>query len=107
MLTLRAIVTVRVPHLSPAVVRLLLLAVALVLVASAPAAAQTTSIERLAEKVLTVFQGPMLRALCGIGITIGGLMFLFGDHGAKRYMAGALVGACIALGAMQYVAWIP
>jgi type IV secretory pathway VirB2 component (pilin) len=64
-------------------------------------------IEDLADKVLAVFQGRLLTALCGIGIIVGGLMFIFGEHGAKRHLFGVLAGASIALGAMQLVNWIP
>jgi type IV secretory pathway VirB2 component (pilin) len=41
--------------------------------------------ERAAANLATTFTGPLARSLALVAIVIGGLMFMFGEGGAKRH----------------------
>ena len=67
------------------------LGVAIVLLAS-PAFAQSPW-ERAASNLEASFTGPLARSLALVAIVIGGLMFMFGEGGAKRQVSGIVVVA--------------
>jgi type IV secretory pathway VirB2 component (pilin) len=52
------------------------------------------------------FTGPLARSLALVAIVIGGLMFMFGEGGAKRQIAGIVFGGGLALFAAQFLAWL-
>ena len=52
------------------------------------------------------FTGPLARSLALVAIVIGGLMFMFGERGAKRQIAGIVFGGGLALFAAQFLAWL-
>jgi type IV secretory pathway VirB2 component (pilin) len=106
-MTLRRLLTTR-----PFVSRLALLtaaigtATALLLVAlPAPSFAQAPW-ERAALNLETSFTGPLARSLALVAIVIGGLMFMFGEGGAKRQISGIIFGGGLALFAAQFLAWL-
>jgi type IV secretory pathway VirB2 component (pilin) len=41
-----------------------------------------------------------------VAIVIGGLMFMFGEGGAKRQISGIVFGGGLALFAAQFVTWL-
>ena len=41
-----------------------------------------------------------------VAIVIGGLMFMFGEGGAKRQISGIVFGGGLALFAAQFLAWL-
>ncbi|MDE2784917.1 MAG: TrbC/VirB2 family protein [Gemmatimonadota bacterium] len=47
------------------------------------------------------FTGPSL-----IAIVVGGLMFAFGEGGSKRTLAGIIFGIGMAVGAVNFLAWL-
>ena len=53
-----------------------------------------------------MFTGPIATAVSIIAIVIGGLMFAFGESGAKRAVAGLVIGIGMALGATELVEWL-
>ena len=80
------------------------IAVALVLL-PAVASAQAPW-ERAATNLATAFTGPIARSLALVAIVIGGLMFMFGEGGAKRQISGIVFGGGLALFAAQFLVWL-
>jgi type IV secretory pathway VirB2 component (pilin) len=62
--------------------------------------------ERAAATLETSFTGPLARSLALVAIVIGGLMFMFGEGGAKRQIAGIVFGGGLALFAAQFLTWL-
>ncbi len=62
--------------------------------------------ERAAANLEASFTGPLARSLALVAIVVGGLMFMFGEGGAKRQLAGIVFGGGLALFAAQFVAWL-
>ena len=54
----------------------------------------------------TTFTGPLARSLALVAIVIGGLMFMFGEGGAKRQISGIVFGGGLALFAAQFLTWL-
>lgn len=81
-----------------------LTSVALLLPASA--FAQQSPWERAAQNLEQTFTGPLARSLALVAIVIGGLMFMFGEGGAKRQISGIVFGGGLALFAAQFLAWL-
>ena len=52
------------------------------------------------------FTGPIARGLSLIAIVVGGLMFAFGEGGSKRTLAGIIFGLGMAMGAVNFLAWL-
>ena len=72
-----------------------------------PAAALAQSPwEQAAANLETSFTGPLARSLALVAIVIGGLMFMFGEGGAKRQIAGIVFGGGLALFAAQFLTWL-
>ena len=80
---------------------------ALVLLLAFPALALAQSPwERAASNLEATFTGPLARSLALVAIVIGGLMFMFGEGGAKRQISGIVFGGGLALFAAQFLAWL-
>jgi type IV secretory pathway VirB2 component (pilin) len=62
--------------------------------------------ERAASNLETSFTGPLARSLALVAIVLGGLMFMFGEGGAKRQVSGIVFGGGLALFAAQFLAWL-
>src|ERR1700752_4981460 len=62
--------------------------------------------ERAASNLEASFTGPLARSLALVAIVIGGLMFMFGEGGAKRQISGIVFGGGLALFAAQFLAWL-
>ena len=62
--------------------------------------------ERAAANLESTFTGPLARSLALVSIVIGGLMFMFGEAGAKRQISGIVFGGGLALFATQFLAWL-
>lgn len=62
--------------------------------------------ERAASNLEQTFTGPLARSLALVAIVIGGLMFMFGEGGAKRQISGIVFGGGLALFAAQFLAWL-
>jgi len=76
-------------------------------VALAPAIALAQSPwERAAANLASSFTGALARSLALVAIVIGGLMFMFGEGGAKRQISGIVFGGGLALFAAQFLAWL-
>lgn len=78
----------------------------IVILLPAAAFAQTSPWERAANNLATTFTGPLARSLALVAIVIGGLMFMFGEAGAKRQISGIVFGGGLALFAAQFLLWL-
>lgn len=74
--------------------------------ASATSAAAQAPWERAASNLESSFTGPLARSLALVAIVIGGLMFMFGEAGAKRQISGIVFGGGLALFAAQFLTWL-
>ena len=72
----------------------------------ASAFAQQAPWERAANNLAQTFTGPLARSLALVAIVIGGLMFMFGESGAKRQISGIVFGGGLALFAAQFLTWL-
>jgi type IV secretory pathway VirB2 component (pilin) len=81
------------------------LSVAAILLAPALAFAQSPW-ERAANNLALTFTGPLARSLALVAIVIGGLLFMFGEAGAKRQISGIVFGGGLALFAAQFLVWL-
>ena len=62
--------------------------------------------ERAASNLETTFTGPLARSLALVAIVIGGLLFMYGESGAKRQISGIVFGGGLALFAAQFLTWL-
>ena len=62
--------------------------------------------ERAASNLERTFTGPLARSLALVAIVIGGLLFMFGEGGAKRQISGIVFGGGLALFATQFLTWL-
>jgi type IV secretory pathway VirB2 component (pilin) len=86
-------------------VRVALTAIVLIAV-PAISFAQTSPWERAASNLERTFTGPLARSLALVAIVIGGLMFMFGEGGAKRQISGIVFGGGLTLFAAQFLTWL-
>jgi type IV secretory pathway VirB2 component (pilin) len=79
----------------------------LTLLTSTVAYAQAVSPwERAATNLEVSFTGPLARSMALVAIVLGGLMFMYGEGGAKRQISGIVFGGGLALFAAQFLAWL-
>ena len=84
------------------------------LVSMAPLGAMLAAVPAYAqspwENAVTVLQnsftGPIARGLSLVAIVVGGLMFAYGEGDSKRMLAGILFGVGMAIGAVNFMAWL-
>jgi type IV secretory pathway VirB2 component (pilin) len=81
---------------------LLLLGLAL----AAPAYAQTSPWENAVNVLQTAFTGTIAKGLSLISIVVGGVTFAFSEGGSKRLLAGIVFGVGMAIGAVNFMAWL-
>ena len=75
---------------------------ALPLFAQAASDPWSTSATRLQD----VFTGTIAKALSLVAIVIGGLVFAYGEGGAKRTLAGIIFGCGMAVSAVSFYTWL-
>ena len=80
--------------------------VAVMLVTWSLTAAAQSPWERAAQNLEASFTGPLARSLALVAIVLGGLMFMFGEAGAKRQISGIVFGGGLALFAAQFLTWL-
>jgi type IV secretory pathway VirB2 component (pilin) len=86
--------------------RLLILAVAAIVLVPASSYAQASPWEKAVNVLMTSFTGPIARGLCLIAIVVGGVTFAFGEGGSKRLLAGIIFGVGMAIGAVNFMGWL-
>src|SRR5215469_5042331 len=62
--------------------------------------------ENAVDVLKTAFTGPIARGLSLVAIVVGGLMFAYGEGDSKRTLAGILFGVGMAIGAVNFMAWL-
>jgi type IV secretory pathway VirB2 component (pilin) len=62
--------------------------------------------EHAVDVLKTAFTGPIARGLSLVAIVVGGLMFAFGEGESKKMLAGIVFGVGMALGAVNFMAWL-
>jgi type IV secretory pathway VirB2 component (pilin) len=86
---------------------LALAAAAVVLVpASSYAQSGGSPWENAVTVLMTSFTGPIARGLSLVSIVVGGVTFAFGEGGSKRLLAGIVFGVGMAIGAVNFMAWL-
>jgi type IV secretory pathway VirB2 component (pilin) len=93
------------PH-SPDWRRVLALASAIALVPTASYAQALSPWENAVNVLMTSFTGPIAQGLSLVAIVIGGVTFAFGEGGSKRLLAGIVFGVGMAIGAVNFMAWL-
>ena len=68
--------------------------------------AQTSPWENAVTVLMTSFTGPIARGLSLVAIVVGGITFAFGEGGSKRLLAGIVFGVGMAIGAVNFMAWL-
>jgi type IV secretory pathway VirB2 component (pilin) len=86
--------------------RALVLALAAIVLIPASTYAQASPWETAVGVLTTSFTGPIARGLSLVSIVIGGVTFAFGEGGSKRLLAGILFGVGMAIGAVNFMAWL-
>ena len=81
-------------------------AIVMLLMLPTLALAQGSPWERAANNLALTFTGPLARSLALVSIVIGGLLFMFGEAGAKRQLSGIVFGGGLALFAGQFLIWL-
>jgi type IV secretory pathway VirB2 component (pilin) len=82
----------------------------LVFLAAFPAYAQQTGNAgpwgNAVNVLMTAFTGTIATCLSLVAIVIGGLMFAYGEGQSKKMLAGIVFGVGMALGAVNFMAWL-
>ena len=86
--------------------RALMLAVAAIVLLPASSYAQGSPWESAVNVLMTSFTGPIARGLSLVSIVVGGVPFAFGEGGSKRLLAGIIFGVGMAIGAVNFMAWL-
>lgn len=86
--------------------RTLGLALAALMLLPRAIAAQASPWENAVNVLMTSFTGPIARGLSLVSIVVGGVTFAFGEGGSKRLLAGIVFGVGMAIGAVNFMAWL-
>jgi type IV secretory pathway VirB2 component (pilin) len=86
--------------------RVLLFALAAIVLVPASSYAQTSPWENAVNALMVSFTGPIARGLSLVSIVVGGVTFAFGEGGSKRLLAGIVFGVGMAIGAVNFMAWL-
>jgi type IV secretion system protein TrbC len=86
--------------------RVLVLAIAALVLVPASSYAQASPWENAVNVLMTSFTGPIARGLSLVSIVVGGVTFAFGEGGSKRLLAGIVFGVGMAIGAVNFMAWL-
>ncbi len=82
------------------------LAVGFLLISALPLYGQASPWENAVDVLQLAFTGPIARGLSLVAIVVGGLLFAFGDGQGKRAMAGIVFGVGMAIGSVNFMAWL-
>jgi type IV secretory pathway VirB2 component (pilin) len=86
--------------------RALVLALAAIVLIPVSTYAQASPWENAVNVLMTSFTGPIARGLSLVSIVVGGVTFAFGEGGSKRLLAGIVFGVGMAIGAVNFMAWL-
>jgi len=96
------------PNFLPLKLRRPLVGVGTALLLVSPAYAQTGTDpwDNAVTVLKTAFTGTIATGLSLVAIVVGGLMFAFGEGQSKRVFAGIVFGIGMAVGAVNFMAWL-
>jgi len=80
-----------------------------IFLATVPAYAQGTGNDpwdNAVNVLKTAFTGTIATGLSLVAIVVGGLMFAYGEGQSKRTLAGIVFGVGMAVGAVNFMAWL-
>ena len=80
--------------------------VAFVLMPRVAAAQGASPWENAVDVLRAAFTGPIARGLSLVAIVVGGLAFAYGEGQSKRMIAGIVFGVGMAIGAVNFMAWL-
>ena len=80
--------------------------IAALIAAALPMLAQQSPWETAVGNLQTSFTGPIAKGLSLVALVIGGLMFAYSEGQAKKVFAGIIFGLGMALGAVNFMAWM-
>ena len=80
--------------------------IAAVLLTPVASYAQASPWENAVNVLMVSFTGPIARGLSLVSIVVGGVTFAFGEGGSKRLLAGIVFGVGMAIGAVNFMAWL-
>ena len=86
--------------------RALALAIAAAILVPTSSYAQSSPWENAVNVLMVSFTGPIARGLSLVAIVVGGVTFAFGEGGSKRLLAGIIFGVGMAIGAVNFMAWL-
>jgi type IV secretory pathway VirB2 component (pilin) len=81
----------------------------LMFLAALPVYAQSTGSDpwdNAVNVLKTAFTGTIATGLSLVAIVVGGLMFAYGEGQSKRMLAGIVFGIGMAVGAVNFMAWL-
>lgn len=81
----------------------------LMFLAALPVYAQSTGSDpwdNAVNVLKTAFTGTIATGLSLVAIVVGGLMFAYGEGQSKRMLAGIIFGIGMAVGAVNFMAWL-
>jgi type IV secretory pathway VirB2 component (pilin) len=81
----------------------------LIFLTALPIYAQTASSDpwdNAVNVLKTAFTGTIATGLSLVAIVVGGLMFAYGEGQSKRMLAGIVFGVGMAIGAVNFMAWL-
>ncbi len=80
----------------------------LMFLAALPVYAQSTTDpwDNAVTVLKTAFTGTIANALSLVAIVVGGLMFAYGEGQSKKTLAGIVFGVGMAIGAVNFMAWL-
>lgn len=81
----------------------------LMFLAALPVYAQSTGSDpwdNAVNVLKTAFTGTIATGLSLVAIVVGGLMFAYGEGQSKRMLAGIVFGIGMAVGAVNFLAWL-
>lgn len=87
-------------------VAIVAVACSVLVIGSSVAYAQASPWENAVNVLMTSFTGPIARGLSLVSIVVGGITFAFGEGGSKRLLAGIVFGVGMAIGAVNFMAWL-
>jgi type IV secretion system protein TrbC len=85
---------------------LVALAIGATVLVPASSYAQASPWENAVNVLMISFTGPIARGLSLVSIVVGGVTFAFGEGGSKRLLAGIVFGVGMAIGAVNFMAWL-
>ena len=77
-----------------------------ILLLTTPLYPQADPWDQAVQVLQQAFTGPIAKGLSLVANVVGGLTFAFGEGHSKRALAGIIFGVGMAIGAVNFMAWL-